>query len=211
MKSMSEIMKPIRADIAEICVRLPELRHVLVAQADGGIPESQQSMFRKKSRAKPSREESPASRVVGFYRSPIGMMIFCKADLQCGADEGLNLQTDVRSFVKRRIFHFIPSKLFHSPGGHIGAFTIAFRPSFDRFILDFPVYRSVNFDLLEPLGFHEVYGWKEWHFEKVDFPSLRRLLGEGKISANDRVDDEYPSFVFTDDPSKSLLEVSKSE
>ncbi len=95
MKSMSEIMNPIRADIAKICLQIPELRHEFVGQADGGIPESQHSMFRKKSRAKPSHEESPASRVVGFYPSPIGMMVYCKADLQCGADEGLNLQTDV--------------------------------------------------------------------------------------------------------------------
>lgn len=103
------------------------------------------------------------------------------------------------------MFRFMPSKLFHSPGGHIGAFAIAFCPSFDRSILDFPAYRSVNFDLLEPLGFHKANGWMMWHFEKVDFPSLKRLLGEGKLSANDRFDDQDTSSYFTDE--RSLLEV----
>ena len=180
-------MEPLRAEIANLHVKSPDLKQLQPHQADVTRFKIHQSPVRRDPQVQPSNSKRAARPVTGFYPSPFGLLFYCKLDLQGDEDEFLDPETGDHCPAKQRVFRLIPSKLFRALGGQQVEFRIAIHPGFDRFNLDFSANQLFDLGLVKALGFSYVpkHTWK-WCFDKPDFPLLRRLLNEGKISANNR-------------------------
>lgn len=193
IRNVVEVMEPLRADIASLKVMLPDLKQARPLQADATASKSHQSLVKMNRQAKPSSSKRVAPSVTGFYPSPFGMLFYCKINLQDGENEVLDVETDNQVTVKQRTFRLSPSKWFRVLGGQEVELRIASYPSFDRFNVNFSTNQRFDFGLGEALGFYREASVWEWKFNKVDFSLLRRLLSEGKISANNRFYDQNRS------------------
>lgn len=190
IRSVVEVMEPFRAEIASLHDKLPYLSQVRPHQADATASKSHQALVRSNRQVDPNNSRREARPVTGFYPSPFGLLFYCKVDLQRSEHEVLIQETEDQSTVKQRIFRFRPSRLLRHLGGRRVDFRIAIYPGFDRINLDFSANQLFDPALVKALGFYEHEGLY-WRFNKPDFSLLRRLLGEGKISANNRFRDQY--------------------
>jgi hypothetical protein len=110
--------------------------------------------------------------------------------MQGSEDEVLGCGTNSEVSVKKRLFRLVPAKLFRVLGVKGVEFTITIHPRFDRLNLDFSnsFTRRLDSGKISALGFSRCSQYS-WTFDNPDFSLLRRLLEEGKISANDRFGD----------------------
>lgn len=186
IRSVVEVMELFRAETAILHDKLPYLSQVRPHQADATASKSHQASVRSNRQVDPSNSRRKARPVTGFYPSPFGLLFYCKVDPQRSEHEVLDPETDDQ----QRIFRFHPSRLFRHLGGHKVEFRLAIRPGFDRINLDFSANQLFDPALVNALGFYKHKGLN-WRFNKPDFSLLRRLLGEGKISANNRFRDKH--------------------
>lgn len=207
MRNVVAVMEPLRADIASLKVMLPVLKQARPLQADVTASKSLQSLVKMNRQVKPSNSKRVAPSVTGFYPSPFGMLFYYKVDLQGGENEILDAETENQVTVKQRTFRLSPSKWSRVLGGQEVEVRIAIYPDFDRFSVNCSTNQRFDFGLGKALGFYREASVWEWKFNKVDFSLLRRLLSEGKISANNRFCDQNRSLNKED----NLLVVSTSD
>ena len=204
MHNIIEVVEPLRADIASLNTILPDLKCQQPHEAGSTITKSQQSLFRENSRVIPNKKKSIAPPVVGFYPSPLGLLFYGKVNLQVSENEVLDPDADNQLTVKQRTFRLSPSRFFRSLGGQQVEFRIAIRSGFDRVSLKLSTNRPFDSGLIKALGFSNTGPFPGWSLHKPDFSLLRRQLGEGKISANDRFCDRTDVFLRE----TALLQVS---
>ena len=116
--------------------------------------------------------------VVHCYPSPVGTLTYYKSGRQCSHD---------MKYWTERGFRFLPTKVSRFLGATVLEFRITVHPTFDRYVFDFSgtIHRKYDDEVVKALGFNPET-LVHWGTLSPDFPLLRKLLEDRKISPNDR-------------------------
>ena len=193
MKSIVEVVEPLRAQIASLQVMLPDLKQTWPYPADVVASKSLQKLVRMNRRVKLGSNKYVSPSVTRLYPTPFGFLSYCKVDPQGGGDEVPGPETYDQSTVKQRTFRLFPSKVFRILGGEFVELRIAIQPDFDQISLTFATHQPFDPRLKKALGFCG-------RAIKPVFPLLKEMLSRGRISADNHCDGETLLDAITSTP-----------
>ena len=178
-------IEPLRADVALVRDCLQSAGQTHIRKERIFEIKSREAMFRLNRQPRPAQTITRQTVLVGYFPSPIGLLEYRK-ELYGDSSRDSASEPEEDLVVWKRTFIFIPSKWIRLLGAKLASLITVISRNPDLPNWTFFPGRKFDTRYMEVLGFYR--GPRGFIMKEPDFHSLKRLLSEGKISANDRAD-----------------------